>query len=45
MYGEGGRLFGQDHEIIDHNSETASFSTSKFADFLFLSIGHIWTEF
>ena len=30
--GEGGGLFGQDHQIIDHNSETVRSSTSKLDD-------------
>ena len=42
-YGGGG-LFGPDHQIIDHNSETALSSTSKLGDFLFLSIRHILAE-
>ena len=32
----GGRLFGQDHQIIDHNSKTALSSTSKLGDFYYL---------
>ena len=43
--GGGGGAFGPDHQIIDHNSKTAPSSTSKLADFLFLSIGHILAEF
>ena len=40
----GGGLFGQDHQIIDHSSETALSSTSKLGDFLFLAIRHILAE-
>ena len=41
----GGRLFGPDHQIIDHNSKTALSGISKLGDFLFLSITHILAEF
>ena len=43
--GGGGRLFRQDHQIIDHNSKMALSSTSKLGNFSFLSIRHILAEF
>ena len=41
----GGGGVGPDHQIIDRNSKTALFSTSKLGNFLFLSIRHILAEF
>ena len=42
--GGGGGLLGPDHQIIEHNYETALSSTSKLAAFLFLYINHIFSE-
>ena len=40
----GGGGVGLDHQIIDHNSKTALYSTSKLGDFDFLSIRQIFAE-
>ena len=45
MGGGGEGLFGPDHQIIDHKSETALFSISKLGDFLYLSIRKILAAF